>query len=128
MDKQKDRITNAIVDLFNNDLTISECQFNQTHECEIMGKAVVFNITAGPMLFKNRPLDQKNLVEIHYKFVQDKQNQRLPLGGTKSKTYLLHLEKALELASGFCAKEGWIIEDHHHSWQSFQAVAIKQTT
>ena len=114
------------VGLYNEKFKMSEPEFSETKTAEVRDREASFEITAGPLVWENEPLEETYVLEIH--FSDDGHSKDLPLKETESHLYADYAdyaEKAHELATEFCSQNGFQINTHINSWPEFQAIISK---
>lgn len=114
------------IGLYNENFKISKQEILEVKLDEVRNEKALFSIYAGPLLFQGESLKETYILEIHYKTSEDGHRKKLPLNGFNSQLCFDYAEKAHELASDFCDRKGFTINNHLNSWPVYQAVISKK--
>ena len=117
------------IGLYKKAFQMSNKEIEERVETIVRNKRAVFNISAGPMIFRGhkykRFYNDTYVIEIHYKDSYNAHSYELPLNGFGSCLFMDYGEKAQELADDFCEKQGFKFSAQINSWPEFQGIIFR---
>jgi len=110
------------VGLYNKNFQMSNKEISIEERCKVRDNNSIFKITAGPLIFNGEQLKNTYVLEVNFRESEDVHRRSLILEGFNSQLCGDYAETAHKIASDFCKKQGFTINNHLNSWPEYQAV------
>ena len=114
------------IGLYNENFQMDSQEILEAKTEDVNGIESKFNITAGPLIFRGKPLKETYVLEIHYRDSEEEHRKTLFLEGFGSNLPSDYAHKVHELADKFCKERNLVINNHINSWPEYQAIVSKK--
>jgi hypothetical protein len=125
-DKEPNEEYSVKVGMYNKNFKMTSKEMLEERVEEVRGKNANFAISAGPLIFRGKTLQDTYVLDIDYEASYDAHLNTLIGGGFGARLFDDYGKKANELAKEFCDKNNLVINNHLNSWPKYQAVVSRK--
>jgi hypothetical protein len=115
-------MANLTMGCYNSSISMQRPIYFTARGAVIRGKPVIFRIAYGRLKYPHKPRTRAYLLEINYKYEEQKHRKRLPPESRGGAISLEYAETVTKLAHEFCREQSWLINCELNHWPILQFI------